>query len=57
MQKNTSVTLGSHFEQFIRQQVQNGRYGAADKSRTPSHREMILPFSQSLFDRACFRIA
>lgn len=26
MQKNTSVTLGSHFEQFISKQVQSGRY-------------------------------
>ncbi len=26
MQKNTSVTLESHFEQFIRQEVQSGRY-------------------------------
>lgn len=32
MQKNTSVTLGPHFEQFIAKQVAEGRYGSASEA-------------------------
>lgn len=32
MQKNTSVTLGAHFEQFIARQVAAGRYGSASEA-------------------------
>lgn len=28
MSKNLNITLGSHFEDFIDQQIQNGRYGS-----------------------------
>jgi len=31
MRKNTSVTLGSHFEQFIARQIAEGRFGSASE--------------------------
>lgn len=32
MQKNTSVTLGPHFEKFIAQQVAQGYFGTASEA-------------------------
>lgn len=32
MQKNTSITLGNHFDSFISQQIQNGRYASASEA-------------------------
>ena len=31
MARNTSVTLGDHFAEFVDEQVQNGRYGSTSE--------------------------
>lgn len=31
MARNTSITLGSHFDEFIAAQVENGRYSSASE--------------------------
>lgn len=32
MQRSTSFTIGTHFEEFIAQQMENGRYGSASET-------------------------
>ena len=31
MAKNTSISLGNHFEEFIKEEIQSGRYNSASE--------------------------
>lgn len=53
-QKNTSVTIGAHFEQFIAKQIHEGRYGSASETvraglRLLEERELKLAALQKVF--------
>ncbi|MFC7049289.1 type II toxin-antitoxin system ParD family antitoxin [Emcibacter nanhaiensis] len=32
MSKNTSITLGSHFDAFLKEQIDSGRYGSVSEA-------------------------
>ena len=40
MAKNTSISLGDHFGEFIQQQISNGRYGSASEVVRAGLREL-----------------
>jgi antitoxin ParD1/3/4 len=56
MAKNTSISLGDHFERFINRQIENGRYGSASEVIRASlrlleeHEQRIGALRQALID-------
>jgi antitoxin ParD1/3/4 len=58
MTKNTSISLGSHFESFIHAQITSGRYGntsevvRAGLRLLEEHEQKLAELRQSPFARA-----
>jgi antitoxin ParD1/3/4 len=56
MPKNTSISLGDHFEGFIKRQIQGGRYGSASEVVRASlrlleeHEQEIAALREALID-------
>lgn len=56
MAKNTSVSLGDHFEEFIGRQIERGRYGSASEVVRASlrlleeHEHRVEALRQALID-------
>ena len=56
MAKNTSVSLGDHFESFIKRQIESGRYGSASEVVRASlrfleeHEQRIAALREALID-------
>ena len=56
MAKNTSISLGDHFEGFISRQIEGGRYGSASEVVRASlrlleeHEQKIGALQQALID-------
>jgi antitoxin ParD1/3/4 len=56
MSKNTSISLGDHFESFIKRQIDSGRYGSASEVIRASlrfleeHEQRIAALREALID-------